>query len=157
MGGLHGSLVTLAAYWHWLGGGAGQAVDVSEQECLAAMLEMSLVYWTYNKTVTSRLNASYSTIIDCADGKMLVTMLTEQHWKRIVKLMRDPQWAHQETFSDRSLRTQNGDALMRLMSRPSKQFHVSELENLIQDQRIPAAPLNHVEDVSRDPHLRERG
>jgi crotonobetainyl-CoA:carnitine CoA-transferase CaiB-like acyl-CoA transferase len=156
MAGLHGSLVTLAAYWHRLGGGAGQAVDVSEQECLAAMLEMSLVYWTYNQTVTSRLNASYSTIIDCADGKMLVTMLTEQHWQRIVQLMGDPQWAHQETFS-RSRRSQNGDELMRLMSEWSREYHVSELEQLIQDQRIPSAPLNRVADVCSDPHLRERG
>jgi hypothetical protein len=45
--------------------------DISEQECLAAMLEMSLVYWTYNKTVTSRLNPSYSTIIDSANRARL--------------------------------------------------------------------------------------
>ena len=62
MGGLHAAMVTAAAYWNRTKGGSGQAADISMQECLAAMLELSLVYYTYGGVVTSRINTAYSNV-----------------------------------------------------------------------------------------------
>ena len=43
-GGLHAAMVTLAAIWDRLESGRGQAIDVSEQEALAATLESNFVF-----------------------------------------------------------------------------------------------------------------
>ncbi len=137
--------------------GAGQAVDISMQECLAAMLELSLLYYTYGGTVTSRTNTAYSNTIECADGSALITLLDEAQWQRLVALMGNPDWAHSEPFSTRVNRGINADALRALMSDLWGQWKVADLCKAVQDERIPISPLNKAEDVFNDPHLRERG
>ncbi len=157
MGGLHAAMVTAAAWWNRTRGGSGQATDVSMQECLAAMLELSLVYYTYGGVVTSRINTAYSNVIECADGAALITLLGDDQWQRLVALMGDPEWAHSEPFSTRVNRGINADALRSLISELWHDWKVADVCRAVQDQRIPIAPLNKVEDVLNDPHLRERG
>ena len=157
MGGLHAAMVTAAAYWHRTKGGSGQAADISMQECLAAMLELSLLYYTYGGTVTSRINTAYSNVIECADGAALITLLGDDQWQRLVALMGDPEWAHSEPFSTRVNRGINADALRSLISDLWHDWKVADVCRAVQDARIPISPLNKVEDVLNDPHLRERG
>ena len=157
MGGLHAAMVTAAACWNLTKTGAGQAADISMQECLAAMLELSLLYYTYGGIVTSRTNTAYSNTIDCADGSALITLLDEAQWQRLVALMGNPDWAHSEPFSTRVNRGINADALRALMSDLWHKWKVADLCKAVQDERIPIAPLNTAKDVFNDPHLRERG
>src|SRR5208337_4481120 len=72
-GGVHGAMVTLAAYFSRLKSGKGQAIEISEQEAVAAMLEMNYMHWTYAGRETSRLGQRLLGpwfILDCADGKI---------------------------------------------------------------------------------------
>lgn len=157
MGGLHAAMVTAAACWNAAKGGTGQAADISMQECLAAMLELSLVYYTYGGVVTSRTDTAYSNTIECCDGSALITLLGDEQWQRLVALMGNPDWAHSEPFSTRVNRGINADALRALMSDLWRDWKVADLCKAVQDERIPIAPLNTAKDVFNDPHLRERG
>ncbi len=157
MGGLHAAMVAAAAYWNRTQSGGGQTADISMQECLAAMLELSLLYYTYNGIVTSRINTAYSNVVECRDGSALITLLDEPQWQRLVGLMGNPDWARSEPFSTRVKRGINADALRALMSDLWHNWTVADLCRAVQDQRIPIAPLNRIEDVVNDPHLRERG
>ena len=51
----HAAFATLAAWFHRMRGGPGQVIEVSAQECLVAMLELSLLFYTYVGLRTSRL------------------------------------------------------------------------------------------------------
>jgi crotonobetainyl-CoA:carnitine CoA-transferase CaiB-like acyl-CoA transferase len=157
MGGLHAAMVAAAAHWNRTRGGSGQAVDISMQECLAAMLELSLLYYTYSGTITSRINTAYSNTVECSDGAALITLLDDPQWNRLVALMGNPEWAHTEPFSTRVKRGINADALRALMSDLWHDWKVADVCRLVQDGRIPIAPLNTVKDVLNDPHLRARG
>jgi crotonobetainyl-CoA:carnitine CoA-transferase CaiB-like acyl-CoA transferase len=157
MGALHAALVAVAAHWNRTRGGGGQAADVSMQECLAAMLELSLLYYTYSGHVTSRTDTAYSNAIECADGSALVTLLGDDQWERLIAVMGNPEWARTEPFSTRVKRGINADALRALMSDLWKDWKVADLCRVIQDAHLPVAPLNKIEDVLDDPHLRERG
>jgi crotonobetainyl-CoA:carnitine CoA-transferase CaiB-like acyl-CoA transferase len=157
MGGLHAAMVAVAAYWNRTHGGSGQAADVSMQECLAAMLELSLLYYTYSGHVTSRTNTAYSNAIECADGSALTTLLDEPQWQRLITVMGNPDWAHSEPFSTRVKRGINADALRVLMSDLWQNWKVADVCRALQEARIPVAPLNRIEDVLNDPHLHERG
>src|SRR5258708_9394215 len=79
-GGAHAAMATLAAYLHRFKGGKGQAVDISEQECVAAMLEQNFVHYTYAGQQASRLGQRIIGpwfIADCADGKIFVFTVEE--------------------------------------------------------------------------------
>jgi crotonobetainyl-CoA:carnitine CoA-transferase CaiB-like acyl-CoA transferase len=155
----HAAFVTLAALFHRLKHGGGQTIEVSAQECIAAMLELSFVFYTYAGVQTSRLGGRMLgpwSIFDCADGKILLCCIEEHQWQRLVTLMGLPEWAHEELFKDRFARGRNLDALTLLMGEWVKDWKVSDLFHAAQKHRIPAAPVNRLADVYADRHLRER-
>jgi crotonobetainyl-CoA:carnitine CoA-transferase CaiB-like acyl-CoA transferase len=159
-GGAHSAITGLAAWFHRVRSGKGQAIDVSEQEVITSMLEMNLVHYTYNKLVASRLGARVVGpwfIADCADGKLFVLAVEEDQWKRLVDLMGNPEWTNDDLFKDRLSRGANMDALKALMSEWLSGWKVQDLYQAAQKNRIPFAPINTMKDLYENPHLRERG
>ena len=158
-GGAHAALTSVAAMRHKLRTGKGQAIDVSEQEAIAAMLEMNFMHWTYAGRETSRLGSRALGpwfIADCQDGKIFVLSVEEHQWKNLVKLMGDPEWANEEIFKDRVSRAQNMDALKALMSEWISQWKVTDLYKAAQEARVPFAPVHTMQQMYESEHLRER-
>ena len=117
-GGLHACFTALAAYFHRLDRERGRVIEVSQQECIAGMLEMNLMHYTYAGRETSRLGTRVLgpwKIMETADGHILAVCVEEDQWRRLVELMGDPEWAHEEVFQDRLARGRNADALYALM------------------------------------------
>ena len=82
--GAHAALVAVAAWLHRMHTGAGQAIDVSAQECFLAMLGSSLLFHTYAGTRTTRLGARAIgpwMAVECADGKLYVACIEEHQWR----------------------------------------------------------------------------
>ncbi len=158
-GGAHAAFTSLAAWLHRLKSGKGQAIDISEQEAITAMLEMNLVHYTYAGREASRLGQRLLGpwfIADCLDGKIFVLAVEEDQWKRLVELMGNPEWANDELFKDRLSRGVNMDALKALMADWISGWKVQELYQAAQKNRIPFAPINTMKDLYESPHLRER-
>jgi crotonobetainyl-CoA:carnitine CoA-transferase CaiB-like acyl-CoA transferase len=158
-GGAHAAFTTLAAYMHRLKSGKGQAIDVSERECVTAMLEMNLMHYTYAGRETSRLGQRVLGpwfIADCLDGKIFVLAVEEDQWKRLVEFMGNPEWASDDLFKDRLARGQNMDALKALMGEWLSGWKVQELYREAQQRRIPFAPVNTMQYLYESEHLRER-
>ena len=158
-GGAHAAMLTsLAAYLHRLKTGKGQAIDVSEQECIAAMLEMNLMHWTYAHRETSRLGSRLLGpwfIADCADGKIFALAVEEEQWKRLVELMGNPEWASEEIFKDRVSRGRTMDALKALMSEWLSQWKVQDLYRAAQENAHPVrTDQHHAADVRKRPSAR---
>ncbi len=81
-GGLHACFAALAMYLRRLGGGAPSSIDISEQECIAAMLEMNLMHYTYTGRETSRLGKRVIgpwLLSECRDGHAFVACAEEPH------------------------------------------------------------------------------
>jgi crotonobetainyl-CoA:carnitine CoA-transferase CaiB-like acyl-CoA transferase len=155
----HAAFATLAAWFHRMRSGGGQVIEISAQECLAAMLELSFVNYTYAGLRTSRLGGRLLgpwRIFECRNGKILLACVEEHQWQSLVQLMGEPEWAKEEIFKDRLLRGRNSDALSLLIEDWVKQWDVTELFHACQQRRIPAAPVNRMADIFADPHLRER-
>jgi crotonobetainyl-CoA:carnitine CoA-transferase CaiB-like acyl-CoA transferase len=159
-GGVHAAIMILAAYLHRLkSGDAGQSIEVSEQEAVAAMLEMNLMHYTYAGRETSRLGSRALGpwfIADCADGQIFVLAVEEDQWKRLVEFMGNPEWAGEELFKDRLSRAQNMDALKALMAEWLAGWKVQDLYRAAQEHRIPFAPINTMQSLYESEHLRQR-
>ena len=158
-GGAHAAIASLGAYIFRLQSGKGQAVHVSEQECVAAMLEQNFVHYTYAGQQASRLGQRLIGpwfIADCADGKIFVFTVEEDQWKRLVEFMGNPEWANDELFSDRLARGRNNDALKALMADWLSEWRVLDLYKEAQRRRIPFATINTMQQLYESEHLRER-
>jgi crotonobetainyl-CoA:carnitine CoA-transferase CaiB-like acyl-CoA transferase len=159
-GGLHACFAALAGYFHRVGSGKGQSIEVSQQECIAGMLEMNLMHYTYAGRETSRLGTRVLgpwKIMDAADGHILAVCVEEDQWKRLVELMGDPEWAHEEVFQDRLARGRNADALYALMQEWISGWKTQELYHEAQKRRIPFAAINQMKDIYSSEHMSERG
>jgi crotonobetainyl-CoA:carnitine CoA-transferase CaiB-like acyl-CoA transferase len=159
-GGLHACFAALGAYFHRLESGKGQTVEVSQQECVAAMLEMNLMHYSYAGRETSRLGTRVLgpwKIMETADGFVLAACVEEDQWRRLVELMGDPEWAHEEIFQDRLARGRNADALYALMQEWISGWKTQDLYHEAQRRRIPFAAVNSMKDLYANSHLAERG
>ncbi len=159
-GGIHASMTTLAALFSKRKTGKGQAIEVSQQECVAAMLEMNFMHWTYAGRETSRCGARLVGpwfILDCADGQCFVVCVEEHQWQALVEFMGNPEWAKEEIFKDRIIRGTNMDALYALMSEWASGWKVQDMFREGQKRRIPFAPVNRMSDIYADEHLKSRG
>ncbi len=159
-GGLHAAFLALAAYRYRLRTGKGQHIDVSEQECIAAMLEMNFMHYGYAGRETSRLGQRALGpwfIGDCADGKIFLACIEEDQWQRLVEFMGNPEWARDPLFKDRVVRAQNLDALKALMTEWLAKWKVADLYKEGQARRIPFAPVHTMSQLLENEQFRERG
>jgi crotonobetainyl-CoA:carnitine CoA-transferase CaiB-like acyl-CoA transferase len=159
-GGVHASMTTMAALLSKRKTGKGQAIELSQQECVAAMLEMNFMHWTYSGRETSRCGNRLLGpwfILDCADGQCFLVCVEEHQWQALVEFMGNPEWAKEEIFKDRLARGASMDALYALMSEWASTWKVQDLFREGQKRRIPFAAVNRMGDVYEDEHLKSRG
>ena len=157
--GVEAANATLFALFHRNTSGEGQHVDVSIQECIAAILEMNFMHYSYGGRETSRLGRRSIfpwCMLDCQDGKIFVINVEEDQWQRLVELMGNPEWASLEIFKDRVTRGQNYDALFPLLQEWAANWKVADLYKAAQERRICFAPVNTMADLFASAHLKAR-
>ena len=114
-GGVHCAMVTLAAFFYRLNSGRGQVIDLSQQECLAPMIELNWPFYSYaGKEITrlgGRFNPQPADVFECADGKVLMTVYGDHIWRRFVEFMGNPDWARNEAYNDAFGRVHHGEAI----------------------------------------------
>lgn len=158
-GGLHACYAALAAYWSRLSGNDPLTIEISEQECIAAMLELNFMHYTYAGRETSRLGKRILgpwLLADCSDGTVFVACAEEAQWQRMVEVMGNPEWAREELFKDRLSRGANSDALNLFIREWASSWKTQELFHAGQGKRVPFASVNGMKEIYADPQLNFR-
>ncbi|HJQ84141.1 MAG TPA: CoA transferase [Candidatus Binatia bacterium] len=158
--GLNAAIASLGALFARLARGRGQHVEISAQEALAAILELTFEFWPYCGLVASRLGAKPIQplcFVECRDGWIYVCCVEEHQWRRFVEIMGRPEWAELEIFADRLARGANFDALIGFLQDYCREQSVAELYEAAQRRRIPFAPVSTMGDLLASPHLAARG
>ncbi len=159
-GGVHCALVTIAAFLYRLACGRGQVIDLSQQECLAPMIELNWPFYSYaGKEITrlgGRFNPQPAEVFECADGKVLMTIYGDHIWRRFVEFMGHPQWAGEGAYDDAFARVTHGEFIKEKVSEWTAHWKVEDLCRGMQQLPAPIERVNTVADVYADPHLRER-
>jgi crotonobetainyl-CoA:carnitine CoA-transferase CaiB-like acyl-CoA transferase len=158
-GGLNLALVTMAAIWHRIETGHGQAIDVSEQEALAATLEFNFVFYSYAGIESSRFGSRRSGpwfIAQCKDGYVLFSFVYENHWTRFVEWIGHPQWTSDPDFANLTSRGIHSHKLRPLIEEWVRTWKVHDLFNQARTHNVPIVPLATMADVYHDEQLRAR-
>jgi crotonobetainyl-CoA:carnitine CoA-transferase CaiB-like acyl-CoA transferase len=143
-----------------LHGGEGQHIDVSAQECVMAMLEMTMVHLSYGGRVASRVGGRVLhpwAIMQAKDGLVFILCVTEDEWKRFVAWMDSPEWAGWEIFADRVQRAEAWDVLEPLIQEWVSEHTVEEIYTGGLQRKLAFAPLSTIGDLLTNEHLRVRG
>jgi crotonobetainyl-CoA:carnitine CoA-transferase CaiB-like acyl-CoA transferase len=158
--GVNASLATLGALFSRLSTREGQHVEVSTQECLLSILELTFEFYPYMGVTASRLGQKPIQPLDfleCKDGWIFLCCVEEHQWKSFLDVMGNPEWAGEEIFSNRLNRGANWDALKPLLQEWIQEQSVMDLYNKAQARRVPIAPVSTMGDLFANEHLKARG
>jgi crotonobetainyl-CoA:carnitine CoA-transferase CaiB-like acyl-CoA transferase len=144
--------------------GRGQFVDVAETDVLATLLAgYGIPTYIYRGVTGIRAGRHMSlglypnAVFECRDGFVCIDCPQLAQWNRLLEVMGNPRWVEMPRYRDRRQITeqypQEVDALMAnwLMARDR-----GTIFSETQAQRIPVGPVNTIQDVVEDAHLRHR-
>lgn len=158
--GVNAGIASLGALFSRLSTGEGQHVEVSAQESLLSILELTFEFYPYMNLPSSRLGQKPIQpleFLECKDGWIFLCCVEEHQWKNFVSIMDSPEWAGEEIFADRLSRAANWDVLGPLLQDWVKDQTVMDLYHKCQSRRVPIAPASTMGDLFNNEHLKSRG
>jgi crotonobetainyl-CoA:carnitine CoA-transferase CaiB-like acyl-CoA transferase len=161
--GLYVANAVTAALYHRVAAGAGQEIEVPMFETMAGFVladhiggqafDPPLGAMGYRRLL-SRTRGPYPV----QDGYLALVVYTDRHWRDFTKLVGDPDLLDRDPrFVSQESRTINAEAVGRYLSdRLAGETRAVWLDRL-QALDIPACPVNALEDLFEDPHLKAVG
>jgi len=139
--------------------GEGQFIDQSEQEWCLALNAIYLGKYPNEDFLMDRARMEYALggIMECRDGYVMLMLLEDHHWWRLVKLMGDPPWAFEERLNTHYKRTQHREEVNARVQEWFRRHSKEELYHMAQAQGIPLAPIYTPAEVLASPQLQSRG
>jgi crotonobetainyl-CoA:carnitine CoA-transferase CaiB-like acyl-CoA transferase len=140
--------------------GEGQAIEVPMFETMAqfvladhmggAAFEPSLGEMGY-KRLLSRTRGPYPT----RDGHISLVVYTDRHWRDFTKLVGCPTLIEtDERFRSQESRTRHAEDVGRFLSKQLQSRDNDEWLKVLNEIDIPACPVNSIDELFEDPHLK---
>ena len=152
-----------ACYYRDVVGGPGQHVDVSMYEPILQMIAPTIAAYERGGEVPNRTGSRVPggvprNVYRTAEGHWIVVSgTTDAQVARVLALMGEDTPEMVARFGRSEDRLQHGDELDALVARwVATQSRERALEALL-EVRVPAAPVNDVPSILRDPHIVARG
>ena len=142
----------------------GRLVEVAMQETVYSSLASSFEY--YHRTgeppprAGNRQAALSSTpynVYPAADGYVAIHVVTEGHWKNLIKAMGREELGDDPRFRTNADRVQHMDETDAVVSEWTRTLPKMEVFARLKAGRVPCAPVRTAPEVMHDPHMHERG
>ena len=142
--------------------GSGSHVDFSMLDGQVGLLSLAAARYFALGEVPPRLGTEHpgrvpSATFKCADGKWLHITCSDQHWMPLIKVLKLEEWGGEPALRDNSVRVARRDEVMARLTAAIARWPRDELGRAFDEAQVPAGPINHVDEVFADPHVRSRG
>ena len=160
--GLHLCIAVLGALYHRKCTGEGQMIEVPMLETLASFW---LTEHLFGETWTPGRGAmGYDRIINkfrhpfpTLDGYICALPYTDAHWVKFFEIVERPDLAKDPRFCDRTVRPRYFSELYQVLDSLMKHRKTQDWLDALDEADIPAMPVNTLEDLFDDPHLKATG
>jgi crotonobetainyl-CoA:carnitine CoA-transferase CaiB-like acyl-CoA transferase len=162
LSGMDAVIGALAALFDRARTGQGHKVDVSMVESMARFLTPRIVTYLGSGEVPRRSGARDSVIavyqaFETADLPITLGLGNNNLWKRFWVAVGDPEFAEDPRLLTSAQRhAHRAEIIDRIQALLRTKSRAHWLE-LLHTARIPAGPINRVDEIAEDPHLVERG
>ncbi|HUK31501.1 MAG TPA: CoA transferase [Candidatus Acidoferrum sp.] len=159
----YGAIAILAALHYRARTGKGQSIDLSQAEAAASMLGPAYLGLFINGRAQepqgnlSSVAAPHGCYRCKGDDRWcVISVETDEEWKRFCDLIGHREWTADTRFVDRSARIANRRDLDVLVESWTSKQTPHQVMLVLQRDGIAAGMVQTAEDLYRDPHLRER-
>ena len=165
LAGLHAAMGILLAYINRnrADGGSGQVVDVAIFESVFSLLEGVVPEFDGAGIIREPSGSTLTGIVPsntyrCGDGKLIVIGAnTDSMFKRLAKLMEQPEMADDPRFADNAQRVEHQEEIDGRIAAWAAARPAAATLDLLDDAGVAAGPIYSVEDIFNDPQYRARG
>lgn len=160
---LYGGVVT--ALYEREKTGKGRVIEIAMLEALYPALAspLGMHYWQDGKATTRTGNrhsglamAPYN-VYRSSDGHVAVICVKDEHWKSLTRVIGRPELGNDPRFINHTARAQAMDEVDALVEAWTLQHTKDEIFDIARQNKIPAAPVRDLTEVTNDPHMHERG
>ncbi len=143
--------------------GKGQAVEVPMFETVAQLvLGDHMAGRTFEPPIEpfryARMLAPHRVPYATRDGYVCALVYNDKHWRSFFRLIgREEMFDSDPRFSSHEARSRNIGEVYEFVARQMATRTSAEWLRLLKEADIPVAPLNSVDDLIDDPHLRQTG
>jgi crotonobetainyl-CoA:carnitine CoA-transferase CaiB-like acyl-CoA transferase len=161
IGGLVASQGILAALYQREKAGEGQMIDIGLMDCQVALLIYRAQYYWIAGEIAEPLGNVHRVIAPTAsfqtkDSYIVIDAGQDKFYYQLCEAMGLPELAHDPRFEHRPERLTNKDELMAILQQTFLTKTTDEWLELLLTHGIPAGPVNTIDRVLHDPHVRER-
>ena len=140
--------------------GKGCHVDFSMLDGQVSLLTLAAARYFALGEIPPRLGTEHpgrvpSATFRCKDGKYAHVTASDQHWAPLCRALGIEEWG--AAFPENSLRVEKRDDVMRMLTERIGCIERAELLKMLDEADVPIGPVNNVEEVLGDPHVRARG
>ena len=151
----------LAALLHRERTGEGQAIEVPMFETMVSYVMVEHL-WERSTNPDDgalgyvRMLAETRRPYRTKDGYLCVLAYTDRHWKAFFELAGHPELAEDPRFVSISTRTENIAELYAIAEGFTQDRTSEDWLGVLENAQIPAGPVNSLQDLLDDPHLRQQ-
>ena len=162
MTGLYASVAVLAALRSRDETGRGQHIDVSLLDVQIAALANQAANFLVTGEAPRRLGNDHPSIVPyrafpARDGHLIVAIGNDVQFRSFCEAAGRPEIAADERFRDNEARVRNREALGALLEELTRGKTVDEWIALLERANVPGGPINTLDRVFADAHVRKRG
>ncbi len=160
--GLFGVSGVLAALYDRERTGEGQQVDVAMLDCQVAILENSIARYFAEDKIPEPIGMRHPSITPFAgfrakgDEYIIIAVGNDAMFRKFCEVIGREDLLRDSRFRSNNLRTENYQPLHDEIERSLKSRAVAQWLALLQEGGIPCGPINNIEQVVNDPHIRHR-
>ncbi|UXZ54718.1 CoA transferase [Halomonas sp. 7T] len=160
--GLYAANAVLAALYQRRDTGEGCHIDLALMDVQVGVLANQALNYLTSGHVPQRLGNAHPNIVPyqafaTADGHMIVAVGNDEQFKRFCQVIDQPQLASDERFATNGSRVQHRDTLVPLLELALASQPTDTWLSAFEAVGVPCGPINTLDRVFDDPHVKARG
>ena len=165
VGGVHLYAGIVTALYEREKTGLGGVVEVAMQEAIYPVLTSNIASLHKNKWKQparrgnkhpNKGSAPYN-VYETTDGYIAIICVKDAHWLSLLKVIAREDLLTDQRFKTQALRATNEDVVDEIVENWTKTKTKDQAAELLKTNKIPAAPVRNLEEVTQDEHMHERG
>lgn len=159
--GIYATISVLLALRHAESTGVGQHVDCSLLDTQMTMLANQAMSWLVGGVVPGRLGNAHPTVVpyrtfDALDGTLVVAVGNDGQFQALCRAIERGDLLEDPRFIKNADRVRNRDVLEAELQRTIGQWHRAALIEKLDAAKVPAGPVNSIDQVFQDPFAEAR-
>ena len=165
VGGVHLYAGIVTALYEREKTGLGGVVEVAMQEAIYPVLTSNIASLHKNKWKQparrgnkhpTQGSAPYN-VYETTDGYIAIICVKDAHWLSLLKVIAREDLLTDQRFKTQALRATNENVVDEIVENWTKTKTKDQAAELLKTNKIPAAPVRNLEEVTQDEHMHERG